>query len=93
VSKPPQPGFPIYFFLAALAALLGFILARRRAEHRPVALFLVSMTAIDLGRAWIARLVDFDGAPRPHTSAAFASRSTWTSWGSSPGLRPSPRWR
>lgn len=64
MSTPPQPG--IWYALAVLAAVLAVLLARRRAEHRPIAVFLVSMAAIDLARLGLAHLVDFAAAPRPH---------------------------
>jgi hypothetical protein len=69
VSTPPQPGFPLAYLFAVLAAVLAFLVSRERAEHRPVALFLGAMAAIDIGRAVLARVVDFDAAPRPHVGA------------------------
>jgi hypothetical protein len=64
MSTPPQPG--IWYALAALAAVLAVWLAHRRAEHRPIAVFLVAMVAIDLARFALARAIDFAAAPRPH---------------------------
>jgi hypothetical protein len=64
MSTPPQWGMP--YWLAILAAVLGFVVARQRVEYRPVAWFLGGMTAIDVGRFVLARVVDFEGAPRPH---------------------------
>jgi hypothetical protein len=64
VSTPPQPG--IWYALAILAAALAVVLAIRRVDHRPIAVFLVVMTAIDLARLALAHVVDFDAAPRPH---------------------------
>jgi MYXO-CTERM domain-containing protein len=43
MTTPPSPG--IAYWLAILAAVLGFALVRRRAEHLPVALFLGAMAA------------------------------------------------
>src|SRR5689334_3379564 len=66
VSTPPGWGMP--YWLAALAAVLGVVLAVRRAEHRPVALFLVAMVAIDLGRLYLRGAFHLD-VPGPYVGA------------------------
>lgn len=67
MSTPPQWGMP--YWLATLAALIGLVLAWRRAEYRPVAWFLTAMVALDVARLVLARSVDFEGTPRPYSGA------------------------
>jgi hypothetical protein len=66
VSTPPSWGMP--YWLAALAAVLAVVLAYRRAEHRPVAAFLVAMVAIDVGRLYLRNAFHLD-VPGPYVGA------------------------
>lgn len=64
MTTPPSSGFP--YWIAVVAALLAFVLARRRAEHRPIALFLGAMVAIDVARLYLRGAFGLD-LPGPYT--------------------------
>lgn len=69
MNTPPSPGTVAFaYFIQLVAAVLAVLLARRRAEHRPVAVFLVSMAVIDLGRALLRGAFDL-GSPGPYAGA------------------------
>jgi hypothetical protein len=70
MTTPPSHGMP--YWLAALAALLGFVLAQRRAEHRPVAWFLGVMVAIDVARLYLRSAFHLD-AEGPYHGAQRAA--------------------
>lgn len=66
MGTPPSPGLPIA--LAVLATILAILLARRRAEHGPIAIFLATMTALDVGRLLLRGIFDL-GTPGPYEGA------------------------
>jgi hypothetical protein len=71
MGTPPEPGRTwIPYVIAILAAVLAVAVARRRAEHRPVAMFLGVMVAIDLARLARRYLYPIDAAPHPHVGLA-----------------------
>jgi FtsH-binding integral membrane protein len=56
------------YWLAAFAAVLAVVLAYRRAEHRPVAVFLVSMVVLDVARLYLRSAFHLD-VPGPYVGA------------------------
>jgi hypothetical protein len=71
MGTPPEPGRTwIPYTIAVLAAILAVMVARRRAEHRPVALFLGVMVAVDLARLARRYLYPLEALPRPHVGLA-----------------------
>ncbi len=67
MTTPPSSGFVAYIF-AILAAVLAVALARERAEHRPIAVFLVVAVVVDLARAYLRARFALD-LPGPYEGA------------------------
>lgn len=71
MGTPPEPGrIWLPYLIAILSAVLAILLARRRAEHRPVALFLGAMVAIDLARLARRAIFPLGDLPHPHAGLA-----------------------